>query len=426
MNGRLFDPRLGRFMQGDPFIQDPGNLQNYNRYAYCYNNPTTCTDPTGQWSFWVSAVRPFNNPFRGGGISDPGGYLGFRIAHNKTGYQLGSIVIGIASAYWCGDAAGVALCNGAGQAIWSGFAGQSVENSLKTGVIAGATTYAFQQIGSAFSDGAGNSTYMDKSGTITDYGQFSEAVTLHGVVGCVSSVASGGKCGPGALSASFSKAMIPITGPMANSSPEAGLFISAVMGGTGSVLGGGKFGNGAMTASFGYLFNAMSSYDGGLRGKDNPIRQLWYYVFGTDTTATPVTYFVGLNGTLSPGAGGAVGAGLYFFPGGGNSSVDAGFQWSYATGYDFDPSLTGTLGFNKGDVSNFRGNSTNFNTGIDFGGIGGGGTTIMTDGVVTGGSWNFGLRGVPAMLGGTFSVIKTTTCTLGISNARNLSQPLCH
>jgi RHS repeat-associated protein len=47
MNGRIFDPTLGRFMQADPFIQAPGDLQNYNRYAYCLSNPLTCTDPTG-------------------------------------------------------------------------------------------------------------------------------------------------------------------------------------------------------------------------------------------------------------------------------------------------------------------------------------------------------------------------------------------
>lgn len=51
MNGRIFDPTLGVFLQGDPFIQDPGNLQNFNRYGYCYNNPLTCTDPSGQMNF---------------------------------------------------------------------------------------------------------------------------------------------------------------------------------------------------------------------------------------------------------------------------------------------------------------------------------------------------------------------------------------
>ncbi len=47
MNGRIFNPTLATFMQADPFVQDPGNLQNYNRYAYCFNNPLGCTDPSG-------------------------------------------------------------------------------------------------------------------------------------------------------------------------------------------------------------------------------------------------------------------------------------------------------------------------------------------------------------------------------------------
>ena len=47
MNGRVYDPLVGRFMSGDPLIQDPTNGQNYNRYSYVLNNPTNLTDPTG-------------------------------------------------------------------------------------------------------------------------------------------------------------------------------------------------------------------------------------------------------------------------------------------------------------------------------------------------------------------------------------------
>ncbi len=52
MNGRLYEPSISRFMQPDPMVQDPGNLQNYDRYGYCFNNPTTCTDPSG-YSAWT-------------------------------------------------------------------------------------------------------------------------------------------------------------------------------------------------------------------------------------------------------------------------------------------------------------------------------------------------------------------------------------
>ena len=47
MNGRMHDPVLGRFVSADPFITEPGNSQNYNRYSYVYNNPLTAVDPTG-------------------------------------------------------------------------------------------------------------------------------------------------------------------------------------------------------------------------------------------------------------------------------------------------------------------------------------------------------------------------------------------
>ncbi len=47
MNGRVYDPLIGRFLSGDPLIDDPMNGQNYNRYSYVLNNPTNLTDPTG-------------------------------------------------------------------------------------------------------------------------------------------------------------------------------------------------------------------------------------------------------------------------------------------------------------------------------------------------------------------------------------------
>jgi len=48
MNGRLYDPKLHRFLQPDNFVQDPYNTQNYNRYGYVLNNPLKYTDPSGE------------------------------------------------------------------------------------------------------------------------------------------------------------------------------------------------------------------------------------------------------------------------------------------------------------------------------------------------------------------------------------------
>jgi RHS repeat-associated protein len=47
MNGRVEDAITGRFLSPDPYVQDPGNTQSFNRYSYANNNPLTYTDPTG-------------------------------------------------------------------------------------------------------------------------------------------------------------------------------------------------------------------------------------------------------------------------------------------------------------------------------------------------------------------------------------------
>ncbi|GAA4762835.1 MULTISPECIES: RHS repeat-associated core domain-containing protein [Flavobacterium] len=48
MNGRIYDPKLHRFLQPDNFIQNPFNTQNYNRYGYVLNNPLKYVDPSGE------------------------------------------------------------------------------------------------------------------------------------------------------------------------------------------------------------------------------------------------------------------------------------------------------------------------------------------------------------------------------------------
>ncbi len=51
MNGRVYDPLLGRFMTADPTVENAGNLETYNRYSYTANNPLGRRDPSG-FSWW--------------------------------------------------------------------------------------------------------------------------------------------------------------------------------------------------------------------------------------------------------------------------------------------------------------------------------------------------------------------------------------
>lgn len=47
MNGRAYDPDLGRFISADPYVPFPESQQSYNRYSYVFNNPMSLNDPTG-------------------------------------------------------------------------------------------------------------------------------------------------------------------------------------------------------------------------------------------------------------------------------------------------------------------------------------------------------------------------------------------
>ena len=62
MNGRMYDPHLGRFLSADPTIQDPSNSQCLNRYSYCVNNPICYTDPTG-FSWWGNLWKSVGHLF---------------------------------------------------------------------------------------------------------------------------------------------------------------------------------------------------------------------------------------------------------------------------------------------------------------------------------------------------------------------------
>ena len=59
MNGRLYDPVLGRFFSPDIYVQMPDNSQNFNRYSYCLNNPLKYTDPSGNL-FGIIAFAAFS------------------------------------------------------------------------------------------------------------------------------------------------------------------------------------------------------------------------------------------------------------------------------------------------------------------------------------------------------------------------------
>jgi RHS repeat-associated protein len=57
MKGRIYDPRIARFLTTDPFVSRPLFSQAWNRYSYVENAPLSFTDPTGFQAADTTEVR---------------------------------------------------------------------------------------------------------------------------------------------------------------------------------------------------------------------------------------------------------------------------------------------------------------------------------------------------------------------------------
>ncbi|SEL19694.1 RHS repeat-associated core domain-containing protein [Atopomonas hussainii] len=62
MNGRAYDPALGRFLSADIVYQDTANAQFFNRYSYVFNSPFSGVDPTGYFCIGFCGLNiPFTD-----------------------------------------------------------------------------------------------------------------------------------------------------------------------------------------------------------------------------------------------------------------------------------------------------------------------------------------------------------------------------
>ncbi|KAF7788913.1 hypothetical protein PRUB_a2015 [Pseudoalteromonas rubra] len=246
MNGRIYDSTTGRFMQADPVVQAPGNLQNYNAYSYVLNNPLSYTDPSGY--FFKKLLK--------GAMKATGTWQLLRaIADNQ--FMSMFVQIGLALIPGCQSG----ICH----AIYNAATTFAVTGSLNAGLKAGAISYA-------------QSTALQKIGGSQTWGEAGSVqnIAANALVGGVASELQGGKFGHGFLSAGVASAFKPMLNDIggaqsANSAIKTGnlemlakfkmhrIVGAAVIGGTTSVISGGKFANGAISGAFNQAFNGENN-----------------------------------------------------------------------------------------------------------------------------------------------------------------------
>jgi RHS repeat-associated protein len=253
MNGRIYDPELGRFLSADPHIQSPNNSQSHNRYSYVLNNPLKYTDPSGYFIEWMMrGVVKFMGRY---------GRVVFAVvaAYMTGGMTMAAFGYGFAGfgAAMGGGAYGVMAVTAAGAV--GGFASGYVTSGTMQGAFRGAAAGAFSAllasaIGNVFADGA-----MDKAfgGTV---GAEIARNTLHGISQGTITAASGGDFKSGFIGAFVGHAVgAGVMSKISGSGPGSILartMVAATAGGLASKWGGGKFANGAVSAAFVHLFNS--------------------------------------------------------------------------------------------------------------------------------------------------------------------------
>jgi len=226
MNGRVYDPTLGRFMTADPFVQNAGDLQSYNRYSYAWNSPLGYVDPTGYWNLGSALSSAWKD-----------------VWHSDVGRAAVTVAVAYFTGQWVGDQIWASIA-AAGPPTASSIVGMNIAAGASGGFSGG-----FVGSGGDFQaglNGAASGGLFGLAGSVGGPDDFSR-YAAHAGAGCVQGELGGGGCGGGAASA--------VAGKWVTNATDGNFIATVVAGGTVSAMGGGRFVNGASSAAFGYLFN---------------------------------------------------------------------------------------------------------------------------------------------------------------------------
>ncbi len=237
MNGRVYDPTLGRFLSADPHVQAPSDTQSFNRYTYVKNNPLSYTDPSG--FFFKKLFKKITDVAKKA-------FKGFvSLVKKALQNEIVTAVVQIAINIAVPGPGGVLL-----SAAFSGLVtlanGGDLGQALMSAGITVASALAFHGVGELL----GHETPVFLSF------QHIAKTVAHGAVGGAISELRGGEFKSGFLAGAFTQFVAPALSYVDQySHPGVGVAAAAVAGGVGEELGGGKFTNGAITGAFSRLYN---------------------------------------------------------------------------------------------------------------------------------------------------------------------------
>ncbi|WP_415837749.1 RHS repeat-associated core domain-containing protein, partial [Shewanella denitrificans] len=196
MGGRIYDPNLARFLQADPNIQAPTNLQNYNRYSYVLNNPLTYTDPSGYFfdkifdfvkKYWKVIVAVVVVVVTYGAATSWVASWGTTGAFGSAATAATSATLTTAGAVATGAIAGAA----------GGFVGGALATGSLKGAFRGALTGAISGAAGGYAN----------AGAVSGWGDAAKRIAVAAAGGCGAGKASGGSCSQGAKLAAVSQAI---------------------------------------------------------------------------------------------------------------------------------------------------------------------------------------------------------------------------
>jgi len=244
MNGRVYDPKAGRFLSADPHIQDGGNSQSYNRYTYVLNNPLKYTDPSG---FFFKALKKLAKKAFKAAMKITGLDAAYNfVKKNPWAQSLLMVAVNFIPGCqsWCGALASAAL-----SAAFTKINGGSWGDALKAGAVVLASAGLANEVAA-----------------LTDGMHIATVSATHGAAQGALAELTGGdfrSAAIGAFAAHMSKGMMmKENGSFMDIQNRGGLgaiagrtAVASAVGGFSAKLGGGKFKNGAITGAFVHMYN---------------------------------------------------------------------------------------------------------------------------------------------------------------------------